>query len=62
MIIEHAIERVLFATRWLLAPFYLALAVGLIALLVKTGERVYELVMGFLGLRTATCGFSPLST
>jgi uncharacterized protein (TIGR00645 family) len=50
MIIERAIERLLFGSRWLLAPFYIALTIGLIELLVKTGERVYELVRGFLGL------------
>ena len=50
MIIERAIERLLFGSRWLLAPFYIALTIGLLELLVKTGERVYELVKGFLGL------------
>jgi uncharacterized protein (TIGR00645 family) len=48
--IERALERILSSTRWLLAPFYLALAFGLIELLVKTGERVYELLLGFLNL------------
>src|SRR5271155_2584252 len=48
--IERALERILSSTRWLLAAFYLALAFGLIELLVKTGQRVYELVLGFLNL------------
>jgi uncharacterized protein (TIGR00645 family) len=48
--LERAVEIVLFSSRWLLAPFFLALAVGLIELLVKTYERVYELVYGFLRL------------
>jgi uncharacterized protein (TIGR00645 family) len=48
--IERALERILSSTRWLLAAFYLALAFGLIELLVKTGQRVYELVLNFLGL------------
>ena len=50
MIIERAIERLLFGSRWLLAPFYIALTIGLLELLVKTGERVYDLVKGFVGL------------
>jgi uncharacterized protein (TIGR00645 family) len=50
MIIERAIERLLFGSRWLLAPFYVALTIGLLELLVKTGERVYDLVKGFVGL------------
>jgi uncharacterized protein (TIGR00645 family) len=48
--IERALERLLFASRWLLAPFYIALTIGLVELLVKTGEKVYRLTLGFLGL------------
>ena len=33
--IEHALETVVFASRWLLAPFYLGLAVSLVVLLIK---------------------------
>lgn len=50
MFIERVFQRLLFGSRWLLAPFYLALAIGLIELLVKTGERLYELIKDFLGL------------
>jgi len=50
MIIERAIERLLIGSRWLLAPFYIALTIGLLELLVKTGEKVYDLVKGFIGL------------
>ena len=41
-------EVLLFATRWLLTPFYLALVVALLALLGKVGIRAYELVTQFL--------------
>ncbi|CAH1650972.1 TIGR00645 family protein [Chelatococcus asaccharovorans] len=34
--IERALERFLFASRWLLAPFYVALVLGLVGLLIKT--------------------------
>ena len=51
--IERVLQRTLFASRWLLAPFYFALALGLIALLAKAGQRVYDLAVGFLGLNEA---------
>ncbi len=43
-------ERLLFAARWLLAPFYLALVVALLALLAKVGVHVYELTTHFFAL------------
>jgi uncharacterized protein (TIGR00645 family) len=42
---RDAFERLLFAARFLLAPLYLALAVSLVALLVKGGMHLYELMM-----------------
>ena len=42
--IKDAFERVLFASRFLLAPIYLVLAISLVALLVKTGMHLYELL------------------
>lgn len=42
--LKRGLENVLFASRWLLAPFYLTLVLGLIALLVKMGQLVYELM------------------
>jgi len=38
-------ERLLFACRWLLTPFYVALVVVLIALLVKVVERAYGMAV-----------------
>jgi uncharacterized protein (TIGR00645 family) len=51
--IERIVERVLFASRWLLTPFYFALALGLVALLVKVALRVWEIANGFSALTEA---------
>ena len=48
-------EKLLFASRWLLAPFYLALIVALLALLAKVGVHVYELTTHFLALNEDRC-------
>ena len=42
--IRNAFERVLFASRFLLAPLYLALAISLVALLAKSGLHLYDLL------------------
>jgi uncharacterized protein (TIGR00645 family) len=41
--------RVLFASRWLLTPFYVALVAGLLGLLGKGAKHAYDLVVGFAG-------------
>jgi uncharacterized protein (TIGR00645 family) len=38
--IERTLERILFASRWLLAPFYLALVVALVLMLLKMAQEV----------------------
>jgi uncharacterized protein (TIGR00645 family) len=43
--IRDAFERILFASRFLLAPLYLALAVSLVAILFKAGLHLYELLV-----------------
>jgi uncharacterized protein (TIGR00645 family) len=43
-------EKLLFACRWLLAPFYLALVVVLVALLVKVVMHAYTLAIQFQGM------------
>ena len=43
-LVERWIERVLSASRWLLAPFYLVLAFGLCALLLKLVQMLGEFV------------------
>jgi uncharacterized protein (TIGR00645 family) len=48
-ILERVLERGLFASRWLMAPFYLGLAVALAALLVIfVGELVHDVPSLFL--------------
>ena len=44
---QAGLERLLFATRWLLVPLYLALAFGLLALIAKAGLRVFALAVDF---------------
>jgi uncharacterized protein (TIGR00645 family) len=42
--LERFIERLLFACRWLLAPLYLGLALGLIALAVKFFQEAFHAI------------------
>jgi len=48
---EHALERVIFGSRWLLAPFYLGLIVCLAVLLVKFVQELVHIVPGVLTMR-----------
>jgi uncharacterized protein (TIGR00645 family) len=41
--IERALEKFLFASRWLLAPLYVGLVLTLFALLIKAGQHVFEI-------------------
>lgn len=43
--IERTLEKFLFASRWLLAPFYVALVVALALLLVKTMQEVWHFIL-----------------
>jgi uncharacterized protein (TIGR00645 family) len=47
---KSVFETVLFACRWLLTPFYLALVVALLALLGKVATRAYGIAAQFLTL------------
>lgn len=38
--LERWIEKIIFASRWLLAPLYIALAVGLLGILIKVGQEL----------------------
>ncbi len=51
--IERWFERFLFASRWLLAPLYVALVVGLATLLVKVAQHVAEIVAHILSASEA---------
>ncbi|HEY1720853.1 MAG TPA: TIGR00645 family protein [Magnetospirillaceae bacterium] len=42
--VERAIEHTLFASRWILAPVYLGLAIGLLVVLAKFVIEAYELI------------------
>ena len=42
--IERGIEQVIFSARWILAPIYLGLIAGLIALLAKFAQETFELM------------------
>ena len=43
--IERGLETVLFNSRWLMAPFYLGLVVGLAVLLYKFGMMLWEFIL-----------------
>jgi uncharacterized protein (TIGR00645 family) len=45
---ERMLERVLTSSRWLLAPFFLGLALGVVVLLIKFVQEAYHLVVGAL--------------
>ncbi|MCK7578043.1 MAG: YqhA family protein [Chromatiales bacterium] len=40
--IEHLLEVLIFNSRWLLAPFYLGLVVGIMILLIKFGQEFFH--------------------
>src|SRR3954469_23628552 len=42
--VEGGVESILFASRWLLAPLYLGLVVGLVVILGRFVVELYELV------------------
>jgi uncharacterized protein (TIGR00645 family) len=43
--VERIFERALFASRWLLAPFYAALSIGIVVLLVKLLQELVHFVL-----------------
>lgn len=45
-LVESLMERSLTASRWLLAPFFLGLALGLVILLVKFAQELFHLALG----------------
>jgi uncharacterized protein (TIGR00645 family) len=51
--IEHVIERTMFASRWLLAPVYMGLALGLVALGLKFFQEAFHLVTHTVGMNEA---------
>jgi uncharacterized protein (TIGR00645 family) len=47
--LEQKMESVIFASRWILAPFFLGLIIAMLVLLVKFGKELFSLLMGVLG-------------
>lgn len=48
--VEHFLEVIIFNSRWLLAPFYLGLVVGIVMLLVKFGQELIHAVPNIMNL------------
>jgi uncharacterized protein (TIGR00645 family) len=58
--VEHFIERALFASRWLLAPVYLGLALAMVALGIKFFQEAIHLVTHALTMAEAEIVLSIL--
>ncbi len=43
--VEHELEKTIFNSRWLLAPFYLGLVVGIILLLIKFFQKLWHMII-----------------
>ena len=59
--IERWLERFLFASRWLLAPFYVALAIGIAGLLLKTLQETYHFITHLFSASEADAMLGVLS-
>ena len=59
--LENMLERVLTASRWLLAPFFLGLALGVVILLIKFVQELYHLAIQALALTEAQAILGVLS-
>ena len=58
---ENLLEKILFASRWLLAPFYFGLAVGVAILLVKFLQELFHLAMTAFAVSEAEAILGVLS-
>ena len=59
--IERVLEKILFNSRWLLAPIYLGLVIGLIALLVKAGQHLLHMLPKLLEAKESEVVLDVLS-
>lgn len=59
--LERTIERLLFASRWLLAPVYLALSLAMIALSIKFFQESFHLLSHIMEIAEADMVLSVLS-
>jgi len=48
--VEHALEVIIFNSRWLLAPFYLGLVISIALLLVKFTQEFFHMLPGFFAV------------
>lgn len=58
---EHLLERTIFASRWLLAPFYLGLCLALVLLLVKFGQELLHVAPAVLTMSESDVVLSILA-
>jgi uncharacterized protein (TIGR00645 family) len=58
---EHVLERMIFGSRWLMAPFYLGLVVCLVVLLIKFLQELVHIVPGVLQMRETDVILAVLS-
>jgi uncharacterized protein (TIGR00645 family) len=47
--IERTMEAAIFASRWILAPFFIGLIIAIMVLLVKFAKELFSLLMGVFG-------------
>lgn len=59
--VEYWLERVLTASRWLLAPFFVGLALGIVILLIKFVQEFYHLATSALAMTEAEAILGILS-
>src|ERR1700761_2893719 len=59
--LERAVERLLFACRWLLAPMYLGLSLGLLALGIKFFQEALHALTGILAMAETDLVLTVLS-
>jgi uncharacterized protein (TIGR00645 family) len=59
--IEHGLESVLFASRWLMAPFYLLMVAALAMLLVKFAQESWHIVTHTLAMTESEAVLAVLS-
>ena len=59
--LETLLERLLTASRWLLAPFFLGLALGIVILLIKFVQEFYKLAKEAMSLSEAEAILGMLS-
>ena len=48
--LELRLEALIFASRWLLAPFFIGLIIAILVLLVKFGKELIALLLGVMGI------------